>query len=65
MKPDVLFSIERYHFKMRVKGVEGINRISFKENGYLPDGIGFKIANVSLNQEYNNASLPNTMSYFF
>lgn len=49
---------------MRVNGKNGINRISFKELGYQFDGTGFKIANVSLNREYN-VGLENTIDYFF
>ena len=49
---------------MRVNGKDGKNRLSFKEIGYQLDGTGFKIANVSLNREYN-VGLENTMNYFF
>ena len=64
VKPNVLFSIKRYQVKMRVNGKEGINRVTFKENGYKLDGAGFKIANVSIFREFN-ADLENTISYFF
>ena len=49
IQPNVSYSYERYSFKKKVVGKDGINTLKISMDG-LNDGVGFKISNVSLHR---------------